>query len=305
MENKTKGFILIVLSTLLSGGSLIFSAILRNLGVAPTTQSIVRNLFATITVFIFAFIFNKKILKINKKDVPLFLLLGFLVGAGNIASFSAIMLKTPIAISAFLYQTQPIIIIFLSKIFFKEKVKKNIILSILFGLAGVYFLCTPTSSEKIPIMGVILSLLAAVFFAGEIIFSKKAGDLNLNPFTTFSMSYFSAAIIIILISPLLNYLLSIGTKFSFYIPFQAYFILLLSAFHAIVFISLFYIGVRYLKASTTSIIRFLSPVSATIMGLIFLKEVVTRQIIIGGGLVLLAVVSVIKNENDALNKKKI
>lgn len=52
--------------------------------------------------------------------------------------------------------------------------------------------------------------------------------------------------------------------------------------------SCFFYGLRYLKASTVSMISYLEIVSAIFFGVVFLGEVVTIQILIGGGMIVLS-----------------
>jgi drug/metabolite transporter (DMT)-like permease len=59
----------------------------------------------------------------------------------------------------------------------------------------------------------------------------------------------------------------------------------------------YYIGSRKVSASNAGIILLLEPVSASILSVLFLKEILSINIIIGGALILLSNYLVIKEES--------
>ena len=289
MKKEIKGYYLAFLSSILSGGAFLFPALLGNLHVSPLTQTFVRNFFAGFILLIFLLFTNKKVIKINFKIIPIFVVLGTCVFLENLLSYSAITLGTPIALVAFVFNLQPILTALLSNVILREHVNAKSVFYLIISIAGSFLLTnifSIKSAYNVPLIGIILAFFATLCFSGEIISAKISGISKLNSFATFIYSYLFSSLISLIAGYINPYPKITALNFNF--PLSAYFIILLSAIYGIIFINLFYAALKYIQASKAGLILLFAPISSALLGFFILKEMPTLNIIFGGLIISLA-----------------
>lgn len=227
----------------------------------------------------------QKFSKLYKKDIIPIFLLGFL----GIIVYHLGLNYGEIYISAsaasLIIATIPIFIVILAAIVLKEKITIKIILGVILSLLGVIIISlagtTDSSIEITYLSGALAVLIAAIMGAGYTIAGKKLlkrysalsltvyafllGSLGLIPFITTSLFEEVATMSIIGWST----------------------ILYLGIFPTVIGYVLWYVALEIKTASEISVYLYAIPVLSTIISYFFFKEQITWLFIFGGGLVIL------------------
>lgn len=275
---KTPPIVLVVLAVLLwsTGGVFIkfttLDAFSVNLG---------RSLFAAITVAIFTY---HKGLKIDKIT-----LLSSILYAGTLSCFVYANKTTTAANAIFLQYTAPVYILILAPFILKEKFRAADLLTVVICLAGMslFFLEPSNPANKLAtniFTGNIVALASGVFFGLYIILLRHPLALRKNP--ALSVFYGNILIVLIMMPLILNN------------PPQA---ITSSDILAILFLGIFQIGIAYVlftkgisegvRSLDASIVGFIEPLLNPIWVFLFLSETPSKWAIIGGVVIIFAVVT--------------
>lgn len=252
--------------------------------IPPSIFTNLRFLIASITLFIYLKIKRESI----KLDLKSILFISFIsivdvyvpqilisTGEKYVAS----------GITSLILSSSPIFTFILAHIFFKdEKINFIKILLVLIGFLGVLiiFLKEIIQSERVVLQGLILIIIASFSYGLGVILLKK---INLKHSIYLSCFY------LVFISFLFSLPYSFITKFN------------LTQIKLSSILSLFYVGIvlqsyaytfflnsiRKFGASKTSFVGYLVPVFGVIYGVVFLKESLNINTLIGGAIIILSV----------------
>ncbi len=277
---------LIIANTIWGAAPPIFKWALTDIG--PFTLAFMRFFFAALIMFPFAY----KNLRINKEDIRKLFLMAFLGITINI-SFFFVGLKNAQSINAgIIGSAAPIFIIFGSFIFLREKVNKKIILGAHVGLLGVLTILLS------PLLWHGVSLSSNISFAGNMMFVvAMLGSLGTTLIGRKLMEKYEPA-------PVVFWAFLIGSMSFFPFFFNE---LSLNHFHLAlttksevgaffgIFLSsaaayyLFFLALKYLKASESSVFTYIDPVVTVIIAIPLLGEYPNSFFIIGSLLVFLGI----------------
>ncbi|HEX8368060.1 MAG TPA: DMT family transporter [Pyrinomonadaceae bacterium] len=240
-----------------------------------------RSLFAALTVALFTY---RKGLKLDG-----FTFLTSFLYAGTLTCFVYANKTTTAANAIFLQYTAPIYILILSPFILKEKFRFPDLITVVFCLAGMslFFLETPGAENKLAsniFTGNIAALLSGIFFGLYFVMLRHPRSLeNKNP----ALSVFYGNLLIVLFMlPLLaqNPPQPTGKDFP-----------------AILFLGVFQIGIAYVlftngiaggvRSLDASIIGFVEPLLNPVWVFLFVGERPSRWAIIGGAIIIAAVVA--------------
>ena len=249
-----------------------------------------RSLFAAITVAIFTY---RKGLKLNK-----FTLLTSFLYAGTLTCFVYANKTTTAANAIFLQYTAPIYILIFAPFILKEKFRASDLITVIICLAGMslFFIQTPGAENRLAtniFWGNIAALVSGLFFGLYFILLRHPRSLeNTNP----ALSVFYGNIIIVLLMlPLIfnNPPAQIGSNDIL----------------AILFLGVFQIGIAYVlftkgiaegvRSLDASIIGFVEPLLNPIWVFLILGERPSRWAILGGVIIIFAVIMHTVRQNRA------
>jgi len=222
-------------------------------------------------IFISALIITKKIkLKaINKKG----LILRGIFGGAAISLFFASISLIPLGRATLLTYMYPIPATILAHFFLNEKIRKGVIFSLITAILGLVII-TGFDITKF-LLGDILGILSAIFSGIAVTYIRKLRETDSSWSILYSLGFFGS----ILISPI--------AISNFILPtINLWVILLAMAILSIIGQLLMTYSYKFCKASTGSIISLTTVVLANLWGIIFLKEILSLNFIIGGLLVL-------------------
>ena len=266
-----------------SGG--VFTRVLNDFGMNSLTIFTARVTLACLMLFLFLIIFDRQSLKINLKDLWIF------IGSGNEAAF-----RVSLSLASLLLSLAPIFALIISAILFKEeitKIKLACLVVALFGsfLVSGYF---DGGSTVFSPFGILCGFLSALFWALFGMFSKIASNRG---YSSFTITFYSFLIISIAIIPFADWGIFaeyLTTNSSFNVPFAIANALFVGVLPYILFnISLSHID----NGLATILCSGGEPLSATVFGALIYSEYPTFLNLIGIFITLIAL-SVLINSSD-------
>lgn len=232
-----------------------------------------------------------KIKNIGKKELFSFIWVAILSGVLGTLFYTSALGKInyiQYSVVVLLQQLQPLFVIFFAFLVLKEKVTKYYLVWALFALAGAYLLSFPNMridivNDSQTIQASLLAIAAAFCWGSSTAFSKYA----LQRFSPY---------------------LATGIRFAFTIPIAFIFILIMGASDTLQTVStvqfinllaialssgmvamiIYYRGLKYTPARVSAIAELFWPLSAVVIGYVFLHERLTLTQILGALLLLLA-----------------
>jgi len=236
-----------------------------------------RVFFATIAISIVILVSGR--LDLFKANYPLrkLFILGALLCLGWGLLFEAMKLL-PIAEAVLLNYMAPIFVAILATVFLKEKIVGKTIASLVLSFIGIVLIIFSNGGlSGLNIAGSIIGLSAGLAYAIFIILSKDA----LTSVSNYTLVLYSNLFAAVILAP------SVVT-ISISLPWSLWLLLLaLGVVNTAFAVSLYFKGLKKIKAHEAAILAYLEPVSAAFFGLIFLRQILTPMVIVGGGLVIL------------------
>lgn len=283
-----KGIIYALLSSAAFGLSPIFAKYAYQYGSNPTSVLMFRFLFAGIMLFIYLKL--KKInIKISKKQLGILMLIGVL--GYTITTQTLFMSYIPLGagLATTLHFIYPALVCVMSFFFFKEKISKTKLLSLILAGLGVYSLVA-FETKSLDTLGVALALISGVAYAINIIALglKTVTPLD-NRVATMYVS-FGASIGMMIYGMFSK---SIILDFNIHIA-TAY--ICLSLISTIVAIILFLKAIQTIGPTSTSILATFEPIVSIIFGIIIFGESLTYSLIIGAILIIISTIILAKEK---------
>ena len=236
-----------------------------------------RFFLASIIMFFISFKFLKYT---NKKTVFYGTILGLLLfSAFATQTFGLIYTKSSIV--AFITGLNVICVPFLTYLFFKDKIKSNVLIATFIAVIGLYLLTMSGTLEFEK--GEFLTLICAILFALQIIFTGKFSK-EVNVFLLVLFQLITVSILALIFSLSLD-------SVTFNIPYDYAFFkaVIITAIFATVYAFLIQTYMQqFTTATKTSIIFTMEPVSAAIFAYFTANEVLTIVQFIGAVLIIVA-----------------
>lgn len=204
---------------------------------------------------------------------------------------------TSIGNAVIIFYVWPIFVALLGMLFLKEKLSKYQIALIVMAFIGLVIAYSHKtfSFEDHDFLGMLASLGAAVGYAiTVIIFKSETPNYNKN-----EIIFYQNIISVLLFLPM--FLIGFPTMEWGHLGIASIYGLLIG----VVVFSLFFFGLKYLNAATTSSLMYLEVVSALILGHLILKESLEPNMIIGGILIVISSFLLTRSNKKSPSKEKI
>ena len=214
-----------------------------------------------------------------KRNISPLLISGAAIGINWILLFESYN-YTSVAISTLCYYMQPVLLVIFSPIILKVKPSKTKIICIFPALIGMVLVSGVFSSSASPsTLGIILGLLAALFYTSVIITNKFLKDIS--SFDSTVIQLFIAALII---TPY-NFILGFDCVSA--ISAKAVILLLIVGFlHTGFTYYLYFSSIKTLPSETVAIFSYIDPAFAILLSVFVLQEHLSGAGIIGAFLIL-------------------
>ncbi len=263
-------------------GRIAFSA-----GVAPLEVAFFRAALAFLTVTAAVTIADRSLLRVRRHDLGLFAAFGVV----SIAAFFFVYLyaisRTSVATAAILLYTAPIWVIALSALFFGEPFTRGKVLAVFVAFAGCVLVVRGYDPRalRLNLAGVLAGLASGFTYAMYSIFGKTTLR-RYQPLTTLVYALGIGAVVLGVAAAgagVISFSHSTGTWAA---------IVYLSLVTTLLAQWLYLSGLRMVEAGRASLVATFEPVVAAFLGYVALRETLEVWQVIGGGLVLSAVLLV-------------
>lgn len=278
---KLKGYALGVLSSVSFGLIPIFILPLKQAHFSMDITLFYRFLFSALVVGGYL-LYSKESFRINKKEALILSVLGVCYALSSEFLFIGYDFLTPGIASTVLF-IYPVIVALIMFFFYKEKLTKLAIASLVLAFAGVIVLCLKENGLEINFSGLGIVMLSSLFYALYMVIVNKS-NMKVSGFKlSFYSMLFTSAFFMIKAST---------DGESFEIPSVSIFLnFIIFAFLTTVISSLCLVyAIKYIGSIPTAILGALEPVVAVMVSVLMFHEKFTTNLLIGIILILLGVI---------------
>lgn len=267
--------------------------VFRDRHVPPLTVVELRLTIAALVLFVYLLLRRPASLRIERRDIGYFLLLGLLGVAAVQGSYYFTISKLGVGLAILVQYLAPTIIVAFN-LARGRWVGWTMIAAVLCALAGTGLLVGGVNQAALHARPLYwgIAFLSAFVFAFYIVYSKR-GLVRYPPETVLLYTFAIAAVFWACVTPPWR-ILAAGYSRDLWGIF-----ILLGLFSTLVPFGLFYAGLRRLPAAEASVIATSEPLVAMIAAAVFLHEQLRPLQLVGAGLVLLAALLASRNAPEA------
>ena len=284
-----------IISGILYGSSGIFVRTLTQNGIDATTLLFLRFSIAIPVMVIAILATDKKHLKIKLSDIKLLIITAMGIIGLNVL-YNIAMNTISLSIAAVLLSSDPVFVLIIAYLIFKEKITKSKVLSIILVLIG----CILTTgliegnASNVTGIGIIGGIGAAIFWAIYMMGSKKALENGLH---TYTILLYSILINTIVLIPFTSFN-QITTFVNADIIGNTIFLILHSTLSFAIPYILLTVSIKYMDSGSASIFTSgTEPLAALIFGMLFYSEIPTILMFSGIILTIIALAILSKSES--------
>jgi drug/metabolite transporter (DMT)-like permease len=294
--NKSRGYIYVLLAALMWASSGTAGKALFEGGMTPFELVQIRVTLSSLLLGLVLVFSKGNDLKIRPRDLGYFLVLGSVGMALVQGTYFFAISKIQVAAAILLQYLSPFFVAFYSILFWKERFTGLKILALLLSFGGCYLVVGGYDLEllKMNRVGILVGVISSILFACYSLLGER-GMHRYRPWTVLFYALLFAAL----------------SWHIFYEPFrylkagftgaQWVWILYISIIGTILPFGLYFMGVNHIRSTRASITATLEPISAGVMAFLFIGEILGPLQIIGGILVIGAVVLLqLRQEKDNL-----
>ena len=278
--------ILPILAGLMFGSSGIFVRTLTQNGIDSTTLLFLRFSIAIIPILLAILLTDKKLLNINLRDIPLFLVCSLCIVGLNLC-YNESMNSIPLSLAATLLSIAPIFVLIFAYVLFREKITGRKLICMVLAITGCMLMTGVLESNivNIPLSGILSGIGAGLFWAIYLMASKKSIE---NGNHTFTILFYSIIFISIALIPFTDF-----SQIDNYININPVWSVLFLIIHSTFSFALPYIfstvSLNYIDSGVSSILLSgAEPFAALIFGLALYSEVPTLLMFCGFILTIIA-----------------
>jgi len=282
---EMRGYLLIIIASVLWGTLGIFAKLSFEYGILPETLIALRLVIGFATLLSILIVIDKDSLKIQKMDILLLSIFGvFAIAFQRISYFYALSLTTA-TIAAILFYTYPVFVTLSAYVFLKETISLREWLAIILTFLGVALVVKvyEASSLNVNGIGIFFGFLSSLLFVFYFMVTKKLRE----KYASWTLTLYGDGIGALTLTPILSF--SFLQILAF--PLELWLLILTIAWIPSLLAYLLYsYALKYVKSSKGSVISVIEPLSATLFSVIFLGESLEILQIMGIALALTGVV---------------
>ena len=216
-----------------------------------------------------------------KKNAKLLIFSGIAIGINWILLFESYRFTT-VSNATICYYFAPVIVMILSPVVLKERLRGRKVLCILVAMVGLCMVASPNEHNigTNDTLGILLGLGAAVFYACVILLNKRFTDISgvERTFVQLGVAALSILPYTLLMEPLSWMQVSLVKDGTL--------LLIVGVIHTAIAYLLYFSSMKKLNAQTIATFSYVDPISAIVLAAIFLQELPNVLQIIGGMFVL-------------------
>lgn len=291
MKRKSLGILNGMVAAISYGTNPLFALPLYAQGIKVNSVLFYRYAFAIMLYFIWVKFVKKVNLKLSKTEILILCFLAILFSLSSLTLFDAFnYIDAGIACTIlFIY---PVLVAVIMTIFFKEKLTKTTIFSIILTTFGISLLYNGENGVTLNPKGICIIFLSAILYALYIVGIKKIKIIQ--HINRYKLSFY------IMFFGLLVYIFNLRFCTQLQIltePKQWLLVLGLSLFPTIISLETINISIKLIGSTLTAILGALEPLTAIFFGVLIFHEQLTIKIIAGVCLILSGVFLVVLNKS--------
>lgn len=280
-ENNKSAYTALILSMIIFGT---IGICRRQLPLPSETLAFVRGILGSIFLFMIMRVTGKKFdLSSMRGSLILLILTGAMIGFNWILLFEAYNYTT-VAVATLCYYMQPVIVLLVSPILFKEPVTLRKVICVAVALFGMVLVSGAANSSGMikgagNMKGVLLGLGAATLYAAVVLLNKKIA--NVPVYEKSIVQLLAAAICLI------PYMLVRGTFHSYELDsMQVSLLIAVGILHTGIAYALYFSSVVNLPVQTAALFGYIDPVTAVLLSALFLHETMTPTGMVGSTMII-------------------
>lgn len=293
MKRKSLGILNGMVAAISYGTNPLFALPLYAQGIKVNSVLFYRYAFAIMIYFIWIKFVKKVNLKLSKTETLTLCLLAIMFSLSSLTLFDSFnYIDAGIACTIlFIY---PVLVAIIMAIFFKEKLTKTTVFSIILTTFGISLLYNRENGITLNPKGICIIFLSAILYALYIVGIKKIKIIQ--HINRYKLSFY------IMFFGLLVYIFNLKFCTQLQIltePKQWLLVLGLSLFPTIISLETINISIKLIGSTLTAILGALEPLTAIFFGVLIFHEQLTIKIIAGVCLILSGVFLVVLNKSKA------
>jgi len=210
---------------------------------------------------------KKRKIKLSRKDYGYLLILGILCIPVSMLLFQLGVMRSNASTAAVLLSVNPLFTMVFAHFLTNEKITKQKAMSLLIGMAGLIMMIRPWDIQKgNTVMGVILMILAAMFFGLYTVMGKISVN-KIGIMAQTSISFILGSLVLLVIMLVMQRPVLAGVAENFIL------VLYISIFVTGLGYYCYFMAIRKSDATTGSITFLIKPAIAPIIAVIVLREI--------------------------------
>lgn len=244
----------------------LFVRYFSDLGLDSLQTGLIRMGIACLCTFLYMLLFRRSDLKIRLTDIWCFIGCGLVSMLMACVTYFKAMQHVSLSMAAILMYTAPVYVTIFGALFFKERITKKTVIAMILAFTACVFVCAPSHSGGLSVIGIGFGLLAGICFALYSVFTRFAYLRGYGTWTvTFWSFVFSTAGAAVLCD-------MGGVIEVFALPATLPWALGLGVVCAFAPYALYGLALKKLSGSTVTILSSVEPVVATLTGILFFGE---------------------------------
>ncbi|MCJ7786194.1 MAG: DMT family transporter [Desulfobacterales bacterium] len=284
-KTEKSGYLYILIGTTLWGVSSVVAKSLFIIGLPPAELVQIRLTLATLTLLLILLVFDRNRIIISLKDLPYFLVLGFVGVVGVQFTYYYTIGKIHVGPAVLMQYLSSGWIALYAFIFQKEPLTKRKLATLLLALLGCFFTVGGYRLDLLRLnrIGIAGGLISSLFFSFYALYGEK-GLKKYDHWTLILYGFgFGTVFYWILISPMK--MITEGYSFKIWMAF-----LYIAIFSTLIPFGLYFKGIERVRATRASITATWEPVMAGMAAYFVLGEVLSFLQVVGGIGVIAAIV---------------
>ncbi len=292
---KSISYLYVALAGFIFGGMIFFGKLFEMDGISFSELAVIPSILTTIGIFLFLGRKVFDISKLGKRWIVIYIIGGILISVGQ---YTPLFMGVSVGFTLLLMYAQPIWTLLISKFILKRKITKYEYLVFFFIVIGIYVLLG-TSKLEGEMLGIILALMGGVGLSIEVFSVEKLSQNKVDGNTTYFWYFGITGLIFLIISLFFQNTDSqiFGLELFNFQRIDIWFYMIIFAF------IFYWLGNRFLfkgfkkvPALHGGLILLLEPVVGVVLDTLFLNTPITKNEIIGGGLILIGNIILIYKE---------
>lgn len=288
--DKIKGYLLAALAAAAYGTNPAFAVPLYGQGMNPNTVLLFRYLMGLPLLAIIMALRGVSF-KLERKQIIPTLILGVLMAFSSLTLFESYKYMNSGVASTLLF-VYPVMVAIIMIIFFKEKFKISVALCLVIMAGGLILLMKPQGTNTVSTFGIILVMISALTYALYIVFVNVSKHINAIPTTKLLFYVLGWGSMVYVVMIALGNELTLPAASSGWLN-----LLALAIIPTVISLACTTRAIQLIGSTPTAILGALEPVSAVVLSVVVLGQVITANDIIGGAMIVIATTIVVADKS--------